>query len=564
MVKGKKSNVKKWGIISSVLTCVIMVSYLVICLTSAETMSKCVAKVKDIMQSIFSIEESAPEKISIYVKDSMIFANEGCKYSINVVPSNASKEVIFETDSENCTIDDNGTVHYFGTEKETIMVTARSKKNENVKCKAYLYGRGLSPDDHRINALQTSFYSDNSLKNKINEREVALNEKYYMATYASIKDEYLAELNLSKNYNKLLINVYYELAENNEEIYIKKGGNQITFKNIGDYNLQLGYCTSKKIFNAKSQNISLKVGESGNYSPERFIEPSINVKYESFDKLSDNEYQIVLPAKTSYFEIQPKHNASYNTMANIELDNVYEGKVVQENGRFYRKTNACDFDVKMTSVVDKNMVTTVHFTFLKDTPKKLTVYASDKITIFSKSLNYTCQYDTKTDFSHPINVTVLEGQDVIETFPNSNKIKLKKFGTVTLRFALAEDPEVYFDKTFEIVYINSISTFISKIMGHMLVFLALGITLTLAVKSFLKNKKLAKVIVPVTLFLYSALSEILQGQPFNNRGNSIYDVFFNFAYALIGMLIVYLIAFVSKTIKRKNHSKCLNLSFDNI
>ncbi len=170
MVKAKKSNVKKWGIVSSVLACVIMASYLVICLTSAETMSKCVAKVKDVVQSIFSIEESAPEKISIYVKDSMIFANEDCKYSINVLPSNASKEVIFETDSKNCTIDDNGTVHYFGTEKETITVTARSKKNENAKCTAYLYGRGLSPDDHRINALQTSFYSDNSLKNKIDER----------------------------------------------------------------------------------------------------------------------------------------------------------------------------------------------------------------------------------------------------------------------------------------------------------------------------------------------------------------------------------------------------------
>ena len=163
----------------------------------------------------------------------------------------------------------------------------------------------------------------------------------------------------------------------------------------------------------------------------------------------------------------------------------------------------------------------------------------------------------KQDIGRKINVSVISGNDIIEVQRSNGRLKsrpieIKKLGKVTLRFELDEDPEIFVDKTIEIVFIDSLRIFVIKILGHLVSFFLIGIGLTFTMFLLFRPRKLAFIYVPVTLFLYSGLTELFQSPLFNNnRGSSLIDVLLNLSYGLAGMLVAFAIIFTYLGILKK-------------
>ena len=554
--KKKRNRLRILAFLSFFCTLTLILFYSATSLMNSKTISNGATFVKNILKNVLNIEEPAPTVISFSYKKRFIYANQKAKLTGSAQPWTSDQTILYETDSENCTIDSEGNIYYSGTSYEVIEIYGKSAVNPNVNRTHNIYGMGISPDDERIEKLEINIYEDKAFTNPIDINEIAVNKRYYIGTYATIKDEYLEELKLTNETKKVRLHVYYKTLDSNPNIVFQSQTNCISFKEVGNYNFKLGlYVSDDIVFNKQSDQISLTVKDLGNFIPTN-IKPRFNKTYESLEKISNTEYSVVFPAETSEFNII-EDGYTYNTMFKTELVKIEQGDVSQYNNGFARLTNKCKFDIKITSLLDENISTTLHVSFVEDDLKNFDIKTADKLSLFSESISYGYTLDTKQDFTRNINIEILSGDDIIEIKPENKGIKyvgikVKKLGEVTLRFSLEENPEIFVDKTIEIVFVDSLRIFIIKILGHLLSFFLIGFGLTFVTFLLFRPRKLSPLYTFVTVFLFSGLTELFQSPLFNNdRGSSIIDVLLNVTYGTAGMLVAFAIIFTYLGILKK-------------
>lgn len=563
--KKKRNRLRILALLSLFFTIAMLIVYGATSLMRSETINRGYGVVKNVLKNIFSIEEPAPTLISMSYKKAYIFTGQKEKLTASAAPFESDQRITFATSSDDCTIDDKGNIHYTGTSYEVISVYGTSVANPNIKNKCIIYGMGISPDDERIENLEIKLYTDSSFTIPADTNNIALNKRYFIGTHATIKDEYLEELKLTKETNKVRLHVYYKNLSDNPNIVFQSQTSNISFKEVGNYNFKLGLFASEEIvFDAQSDQISLTVKDLGNFLPSA-IKPRFNIQYTSLTKISDTEYSVVFPAERTEFRItEDTHN--YNPMFRTELLKINNGDVTKYDNGFARRTNKCEFDVKIISLLDDNISTTLHVSFVEEDLKGFDVKTLNKISFFAESMSYDYTLDVKQDIGRKINVSVISGNDIIEVQRSNGRLKsipieIKKLGKVTLRFELDENPEIFVDKTIEIVFIDSLRIFVIKILGHLLSFFLIGLGLTFVTFLLFRPRKLSFLYTFVTVFLFSGLTELFQSPLFNNnRGSSLIDVLLNLSYGLAGMLVAFAIIFTYLGIlKKKNPEKYIGL-----
>ena len=554
--KKKRNRLRILALLSLFFTIAMFIGYGATSLLRSETISKGYGVVKNVFKNIFNIEEPAPTLISMSYKKAYIFAGQKEKLTASADPFESDQRITFETSSDNCTVDDKGNIHYTGTSYEVISVYGTSVANPNIKNKCFIYGMGISPDDERIENLEIKLYTDSTFTTPADTNNIALNKRYFIGTHATIKDEYLEELKLTKETNRVRLRVYYKNLSDNPNIVFQSQTSNISFKEVGNYNFKLGLFASEEIvFDAQSDQISLTVKDLGNFLPSA-IKPRFNIQYKSLTKISDTEYSVVFPAERTEFRITEDTN-NYNPMFRTELVKINNGDVTKYTNGFARRTNKCEFDVKIISLLDDTISTLLHVSFVEEELKGFDVKTLNKISFFSESIFYDYTLDVKQDISRKINVSVISGNDIIEVQRSNGRLKsrpieIKKLGKVTLRFELDEDPEIFVDKTIEVVFIDSLRIFVIKILGHLLSFFLIGLGLTFVTFLLFRPRKLSPLYTFVTVFLFSGLTELFQSPLFNNnRGSSLIDVLLNLSYGLTGMLVAFAIIFTYLGILKK-------------
>ncbi len=477
-MKNYYNRARKLALVAFVLTLILSVIYSVLSLMNTTTANGYVEAIKQTLQTIIKEPSVAPQRISVSTDkgSSHIYNGEEVRFLTWSVPSQADKSVTYETDNPNCTITEEGEIVYTGTEYEEINVKVTSKLNPNVFQETKLYGFGLSPDDPRIERIEFRLCDNYHGSIDSDLDNLYTTKPYYLYPYAVIKEEYLSDFHLSSAEEQIRIYAYIDVISQDGNVINQRGGFAITFLKEGTSEFEVGFynsVTGNFQRTPAKMSFSARFDEKYDYTPTKPLIPQITLG-EDLPMIEEGEgvYRCVIPEDKRGFSVNVKWNGG-NTLSTVEMDKDY-AEVLEQTGRYFSKlVNRGEAVIYLKSLVNADMVTTLHVEFAAMQPTQLIVSPSTKnLSIFDENINYQFIFDKKVAFNGKLKAEVIEGNDIIEISEDGKNMKVKDYsgGKVVIRYTSTEFPELSTEVEYQVSLLGTLNNFISKIMGHFVVF----------------------------------------------------------------------------------------------
>ncbi len=502
-----------------------------------------------------------PQSITVKHPRAMgaIYYDEDYKLEIVTNPQNANRDFTFTTNDPDCTIDDDGSVHLKSLERKNITCTVTSKHDPHVSNTFYLYGYGIRPDDPRIERLDTGLYKDSA--GKLPVSNVLPTYPYFLNTYAIVKAEYLRDFGLTPETNRIPLLTRMELASKDGSVLHEPGSQKVTFTKSGDvqFSMRLFHVNNldpePNYFDIPALEQSVTVAPRGkDYTP---VQPLAPYSHSKTEKISDWEYTVYTSTKIDVFSLFITSQPGYNTSYTLEVDEDSNDVYKQAYNVLRKITNTKPGTIRIRSLLDPELVTTVHLVPDAPKPTKMLVTCPEEISIYAVAFPITVKYNDNLQFIYKksVRVEVLEGTGVAEFNEDGTAFHLKKFGNFKIKITSVEFPELSVEKEVKVVLIDR-ERFFPKVIGHMGTFFLIGMGCICFLFLLARPRKLTPMYAMSGIFAYAIFTELLQSGLFgNNRGFSILDIGINCGAALLGILVALAIAGIFVLFVKLNKEK---------
>ncbi len=554
--------IRRLAVFAFVFTLLLGILYAVFSLQNTATMKAGVEWVKEVIRPIFSEEKALPKSfsgINTAKNGSMLYCGEDSYMQSYLFPSNADQTVTYTTDNPYCTIADDGKITWNRLDRTQITVTATSKSNPALSTTMILYASGINPDDERIEYIETRLYDSEYGSTQSDVAALYTTQLYYLRPFAKIKAEHLEELGLSADNPYTEVCSLSNVTSSAGEIRFQQERRKFTFINEGETALGVSFCDGNfQPFTRQAEPRTFRVNAdpAHNYTPTNPLTFTANGEVEC-SKEGDGVYRVTAKADCTFFNLYCDDVAGVNTISKLVVDEQYNDLVYHSGNYFYRYKNSGNMVVKLVSLLDESIETVIYVDFVKPSPEKLSVYPQKGISIFDDKMAYGFEFDRAVREKGNLTAEVIEGKDVLTVSKDGKEIKVRKTGTVTVRYTSTEFPTLYTDVSLRVSFLGGdLSNFIAKIIGHFLTFFLLGMGISVCYFLLTKPKKLTPLYAISTTFLYSALTELFQSPLFHNdRGAKWIDVFFNTASGIMGMAVAFAIIGVCVAIVKRKKEK---------
>ncbi len=541
--------------------------------------------IKNDIQETFDVKDYdvnlAPKRISAYCTS--IYYNKPKKLTVTTEPANANPAYIAEFVNvygrpvEGISIDEEG---YITSTRLTlvdggIFLKLTSKLDPNVTTKYALNVFTLDPRDHRIERVEYVLSNKWLNLEPTTDEYVKVGRVYYQNFAATIKEEYLEELGLTQENNKVLLGTASgamistrldgeKLANGNyqhtDDYYV--GASVCFFKPCS---LNLSFIIRSSIGDPLIFDVNLEgvVDPDFDYVPE-YIKLS-QTKYENKNlKYVNGEYVLTfLPTASSFNVMALGQNPYRNVFVSLDYFDEHSKECVRlVNGSVYRKVNRGECYIWAKSTVapeDESLWIKVRVVFEGEEPNKLSI-STTNITHLNGyiMLNHVINNGGNFFDEGEVRWTILEGEDKVKWY-TSDQLVANKLGTVRLRVESVKNPELYDEISVEIKLYDTTYYFVRKILGHAGLYALLGIGHGVIYFFLIKPRWITSIATPATIFAIGGIGELLQSlHP--GRYPAWADVAIDFIGGLVGLAVAALLLTAICLIWRKINRK----SFDSL
>ncbi len=480
------------------------------------------------------IADLAPQKINIDCNT--VYYGIPAPLKISVEPARANPAYTYEfydlhgQPVEDISIDENNNIiskiHSHPGYGVTLKIT--STLNPNAGDSIAVNVNTLDPNDHRIDKIEP-YFTDGWLSTIPTEDSyLKVGKQYYHYIGATVKDEYLDELGLTPDNNRIIISVYNKVPEINGEKFNRGSyhqtekllfGNSVCFYQEGSYDV------TYKLGSVLGEPVTVNMKHAGIVDPDfEYVPSEIALQEEEYErtrlKLIDGEYVLTFEKGGTSQNINSANQNNPYRNANVILDYYDDHSrecLTIENLTIKRKTNRGECYLWVKSAVapeDESLWLKIKVIFKGDEPTSLTVIKKNAY-MYNKSYTHSVLingahaggfYD-----EGEVRVRVIEGENKVKSI-EGNTIIFKSIGKATLRIESVANPELYEEFTINIGLYDSMYYFVRKILGHALMYLLLGFGFAGIYFLLIKPRWLCAIAAPITVFGIAVFSEWLQSR----------------------------------------------------
>ncbi len=499
--------------------------------------------VKNFFKELFSVNETViPQKITVtetLLDDGYYFTNEKVKLPIITIPANASKEFDYTFSHEGCSVDENGYISYSGTGYTTVNVTVTSVHDSDVYFETQVLFRGISPIDEAVEDIGVEFYHNGK---QVAYDELHVGKKYVMRTYLIIGDEYLESFGLTENkiYVKGLPYFIGFSDEDTASYEFDSTDRQIIFfdEYEGDITYKYRKAEGNNFFYPDGSDepltltISIKVATDPTHNPEpkSAVMPHVGVYDEENDR-----YIVTVSEIYNTAVIYGRESVSgEDAMCKLEFADEESEKVAYIRNRYTlsRRAVSGECNLILRSLFDENNFAKITVIFKANVAESIEVVGRNAVALYGTDY-YSYNYDTVVLRRLGVDWSIVKGADKA-TINSKGEFVAKKLGTVVIRAESIDFPGLYTDYTVNIVLWSDFHSFVRKMIGHFLLFGAVGMGYLTCFYFMIKKRWISLILTPVCVFSLSALTEFIQYHTEGRSGN-IVDTCWNFLGGLCGM-----------------------------
>ncbi len=495
---------------------------------------------KNLINTVLNNDEIVvPESIRLdesILNATYFFVGEKVKLDVLTYPDNADKSVNYSFSHDLCSVDEEG---YFICNDKSIVydkvyVTVTSKLDPTVTSTSYIYMCGIAPNSNVVERTDAILidYNEGSIADT---KSLSVGKQYRLSSKILVKEEFRNDYTLIGDYqsiNSIHVDYFFDGDIDENDYYFLPTIKSFTFLKPCEGVLTIKHKRSLTAECFEGENatvvIPIKAVGTNDYVPTEPI-PPMNLNIEEGEYVFNYDNNLYSNA------IYPDLVEDKNTLSKLEYVDPADSQyfeIVNVNG-IVMKRNQGEYYVNLVSILNPELKTKIKIVVNPVVLPTMQIMCPDNVGIDSNIYLKLDRTDNARYWDGDVTWSIVEGENLASI--ENGILSTKGFGTVKIRVAHSEFPEIYHEKTVTVKLWGDFYTFVRKIIGHFGMFFVLGIGFAGTYFLFLKRRSLTFILTPFSVGVTAFISEVIQFYT-EGRTANVSDMIIDFVGGFLGLL----------------------------